>query len=537
MNQGHNALIANMFLMQTNEQLSSKYKTMMGSLWNVMTTGDSVWAERCEDAEQGYQEFLSAVSMKEQTDSLLRLPDNELAAQSRRQLEILNNEMLELRTSEELRRNIRALWNELHYTISTYRAEVEQIKLSENEVLRLLTTLTDESKRKKVWLEAMKLGQEVAPKLIKLVELRNRVARQNGYDNYYDLKMASQEMQPETIERLIRDLRQGLDSSYKLVKAELDETISDRYQIPVSQIRSWHYNHPFLQSYRSEEDLYDSWEWKEELPQLVEWFAEQGFDLTNVMAQADLTAKTGKSQANCCLHIDRAGDIRISCNLASGAEALSVLMHELGHACYELGIQEGLPFILRQPAHPCLSEAVALLLERLALNNGWLQSWRKEPAFIDRTPALHRYFYRNMLVKLYWTMTLVQFEQKLYENPRQQLNRLWWDTVEEVQGIRRPDEWDAPYWAAKAHLSTLPVYYHNYLLGEVTATQIEYVLGEKFGLWHNKSAINHLREKLCAPGMSKRWDEAFHELCGEDLKAQYMVDQLCAMTDIYSPVR
>jgi peptidyl-dipeptidase A len=82
-----------------------------------------------------------------------------------------------------------------------------------------------------------------------------------------------------------------------------------------------------------------------------------------------------------------------------------------------------------------------------------------------------------MLVKLYWTMTLITFEKQLYEDPRQPLNRLWWDAVEEVQGISRPDEWDAPYWAAKSHLSTLPVYYPNYLLGEIAAYQMENKLG------------------------------------------------------------
>jgi hypothetical protein len=38
--------------------------------------------------------------------------------------------------------------------------------------------------------------------------------------------------------------------------------------------------------------------------------------------------------------------------------------------------------------------------------------------------------------------------------------------------VRRPDGRDEPDWASKIHLSGAPVYYHNYLLGELMASQM-----------------------------------------------------------------
>ncbi len=64
------------------------------------------------------------------------------------------------------------------------------------------------------------------------------------------------------------------------------------------------------------------------------------------------------------------------------------------------------------------------------------------------------------------------FEKELYENPNQDLNALWWKTVNEIQLIAPPDITANPDWAAKIHFSLAPVYYQNYLLGELMAAQL-----------------------------------------------------------------
>ena len=65
---------------------------------------------------------------------------------------------------------------------------------------------------------------------------------------------------------------------------------------------------------------------------------------------------------------------------------------------------------------------------------------------------------------------MVNFEKRLYKNPDQDLNKLWWDLVKEYQLIDFTR--DKPDWASKIHFVNAPVYYHNYLLGEVFASQL-----------------------------------------------------------------
>ena len=64
----------------------------------------------------------------------------------------------------------------------------------------------------------------------------------------------------------------------------------------------------------------------------------------------------------------------------------------------------------------------------------------------------------------------------MYDNPDQDLNKLWWDLVEKYQLLKRPEGRNEPDWATKIHIATYPCYYHNYLLGEFLAQQLHYYI-------------------------------------------------------------
>ena len=70
---------------------------------------------------------------------------------------------------------------------------------------------------------------------------------------------------------------------------------------------------------------------------------------------------------------------------------------------------------------------------------------------------------------------MFRFEQRAV-NPDQDLNRLWWDLVERYQELRRPEGRDAPDYAEKIHIVMSPVYYHNYMLGELFAAQLHHAI-------------------------------------------------------------
>jgi peptidyl-dipeptidase A len=106
--------------------------------------------------------------------------------------------------------------------------------------------------------------------------------------------------------------------------------------------------------------------------------------------------------------------------------------------------------------------------------------WMREMGVLDgrradelRGPA-NRQMRGQMLVFTRWAMVMRGFEKELYRDPDQDLNALWWSLVERYQGLRAPARpAGAADFAAKIHVVSAPVYYHNYLLGECFASQID----------------------------------------------------------------
>ncbi len=82
----------------------------------------------------------------------------------------------------------------------------------------------------------------------------------------------------------------------------------------------------------------------------------------------------------------------------------------------------------------------------------------------------------QMLVFSRWAQVMYRFEKSMYENPDQDLNQLWWNMVEKYQMLTKPEGRNMPDWATKIHIALYPCYYHNYLLGEMLASQFYYYM-------------------------------------------------------------
>jgi peptidyl-dipeptidase A len=122
-----------------------------------------------------------------------------------------------------------------------------------------------------------------------------------------------------------------------------------------------------------------------------------------------------------------------------------------------------------------------------------------------------------------WVPVMAHFERGLYADPDQDLGELWWSTVERFQGIGRPPVVRPHDWATKIHLTVAPVYYHNYLLGEVLASQLEATLQNETGAGspavHPQAAGRILRERFQAPGAREPWSELVRAVTGKPLGA------------------
>jgi peptidyl-dipeptidase A len=131
-------------------------------------------------------------------------------------------------------------------------------------------------------------------------------------------------------------------------------------------------------------------------------------------------------------------------------------------------------------------------------------------------------------------MVMYQFEKSLYANPSQDLNKRWWDLVEKYQMITRPERRDKPDWAAKIHFVIAPCYYHNYMLGELLASQLHHAIvtqvlpaaGADSSSYVGQKAVGEFfHAKVFAPGKMDRWNVMIEKATGEPLTPKYFVEQ------------
>jgi peptidyl-dipeptidase A len=122
----------------------------------------------------------------------------------------------------------------------------------------------------------------------------------------------------------------------------------------------------------------------------------------------------------------------------------------------------------------------------------------------------------------------------LYGNPDQDLNILWWDLVEKYQMLKRPEGRNAADWASKIHIASSPCYYHNYLLGELFASQLYYHITKvvlKSEDYKNtdfvgkKEVGDYLKTNVFAPGARYYWNDMIEKATGEKLTAKYYAKQ------------
>ena len=346
------------------------------------------------------------------------------------------------------------------------------------------------------------------------------------------------EQNPDDISSLFDELDNLTRDAFAGLKDEIDTYLANRLKINKDQLMPWHYQNRFFQEapsiYSVDLDKYYGNQNIEELT--TNYYSSIGLDITDMLANSDLYEKPGKNQHAYCIDIDNAGDVRILCNIKPNYSWMNTMMHEFGHGVYDKYIDRNLPFSLRNPAHTFTTEAIAMMFGRMGSNPQWMQ----DMGLIDSTEKVriaqdtYRVLRLEQLTFSRWAQVMYRFEKSMYENPDQDLNDLWWSLVEKYQMIKRPEGRNEPDWASKIHIATSPCYYHNYLLGELLASQLNHyitaniVKSDDFryqSFYGNKEVGKYLTQKVFMPGASLYWNDMIEKATGEKLTARYYAEQ------------
>jgi len=505
--------------------------------WQANVTGDP--AHEAESARLSAQ-VRKVYARREPLEKLLAL---ERSGEVRepllaRQLRLLVLAYRAQQMPPETIERIVALEKSLESRFNNFRAELNGRRVTDNELRDLLRDSNDVAERRAAWEACKQIGAQVRPELLDLVRLRNAAARDQGYANFYSMMLELDELDEEELFAVFDELDRETLPLFERYRERLDAELAARFGIDPADIRPWHLSDPFFQEAPASGVDLDRWFAGKDLEALTSrYFSAVGFDLSDLLRRADLYERPGKCQHAFCMSVDRGADIRVLCNVKPNENWMGTMLHEFGHAVYDQGVDPSLPFLLRTQSHVLTTEASAMLFGRLSRNSAWLEHYAGMPAAEARAAgeSTARATASQLLVQTRWCLTMCQMERALYRDPEQDLDTRWWDLVERFQNVRRPDGRRAPDWAAKIHFSLAPVYYQNYMLGEMMASQLQAALMREVGGKGEESWKRYvtsplvgasLRERLYASGARYDWRETLKRATGEPLRVSAFVADL-----------
>ena len=456
-----------------------------------------------------------------------------------RELGVMYRSYLPLQAAPELLKKIVALESEAEQLFNTHRGVVKGKPMTENEIRRILAETTDSAAAEAAWKGYMEVGKKVENRLHQLVLLRNQAARELGYSNFYSMSLALQEIDEQELSRLFDELNELTRAPFEELKAQIDADRAAQFNIPVEKLRPWHFGDLFFQeTLGGGADTLSTLYADRDLIQLArEYYDGLGLEVDDILARSDLYEKPGKDPHAFSTDLDRAGDVRILCNMKSNLYWADTILHELGHAVYDKYIPDTVPFILHTQAHALTTEGVAIMMGSLAKNQDWLSHALKlapeqTAAAAEAARAATRV---EKLVFSRWAQVMTRFEQGMYADPEQDLGKLWWDLKRRYQLLNPPDDLvgadghSRPDYGAKTHIVNDPAYYHNYMLGDLFACQLhDYVASKVLGaadpdresFYGSKKAGAYLQTNVFAPANLYPWKEMITRATGEPLSAK-----------------
>ena len=500
--------------------------------WEANVNGtDEAWA-RNEKASIAYISFFTD---KEAFAELKELKESELVKEPllARQLELIYNMYLQGQIDTSLISQQVKMETEINKKYGNFRATINGKQLSDNEVEGILRSSTNSTELQAAWEGHKMIGPVVADDVIKLVKHRNKIAQQLGFSNYHQMSLELSGQKPEDVTKIFDELDSLTRNNFVQLKGDIDAYFSKRYRIPTAELKPWHYQNRYFQEapeiYPVNFDKY--YQDKEPAQLAARYYASLGLPVDAILAKSDLYEKPGKNQHAFSTDIDRAGDVRTLDNIKPDANWMNTILHELGHGVYQYYNDMSLPFTLRDAAHTFTTEAIANYFGRLATNPAWMNYMgiidEKEMNAIadDSFKALRL----QQLVFSRWAQVMYRFEKSMYENPDQDLNQLWWDIVEKYQMVKEPEGRDMPDWASKIHIALYPCYYHNYLLGELLASQFNNYVTTNVVKGNTEADMKAMGEyfktSVFMPGARYQWNEMIEKATGEKLTAKYYAKQ------------
>jgi peptidyl-dipeptidase A len=425
--------------------------------------------------------------------------------------------------------------------------------ITANQIDTALQTNKNLGERQAVWEASKQSGPALKPGLIKLRDLRNGVARELGYADYFALQVASYGMTTADMiqlqDQFMRDLRPLYLQLHTWTKYEL----ARRYHQPVPKRIPAHWlNNRWSQNWTGLIDAANLDDrFKDKSPQWIVKTAEQfytGLGFPNLPAtfwtRSDLYPVPAgdprkKNTHASCWHVDLDHDIRSLMSVEPNEEWFTTAHHELGHAYYFISYtRPEVPPLLRLGANPAFHEGMGELIALAAVQEPYLKALRILPPDQqpDQTAFLLNDALANSVPFIFWSSgTMTHWEADVYAGhlDTNQWNQRWWQYVRDLQGVEPPTARGEEFCdaATKTHINDNPCYYYSYAIATVLKFQLhDHIAREILHQppqrcnYAGNHQIGDFLRSIMEKGATQDWRKILRDATGQDLSTRPMVE-------------
>jgi peptidyl-dipeptidase A len=544
---------ADRFLALANAGYQAVYRVNSQAQWTAVTDVTPVHDAAAEATGKAFAAFNGNVAIIKEARELLT-HQKELSEISVRELkQLLLNAAEGPMTNPDLVAKRVAAETKQASLMNGFAFKLNGQKITANQIDDKLEKSTDLAERKAVWEASKEIGPALKPNLVTLRDLRNGVAKEMQYPDYFSLEVAAYGMTTDEMLKMLDDWMATLRPLYLQLHTWAKYKLAEKFHQPVPKKIPAHWiNNRWAQEWpglveAANIDKYFQGRSPEWIVKTAEQFytglgfspLPQSFWEKSDLFPVPPDSKRKKNTHASCWHIDLENDIRSLQSIEPNSRWFFTAHHELGHGHYfQAYSRPEVPYLLRIGAAPGLHEGVGELIALASSQVPYLQARGVLPHEFnaDKTAFLLDDALARSLPFIYFSCgTMSHWEADIYAHnlPADQWNARWWKYVSDFQGIEPPEprgeEFCDP--ATKTHINDTPAYYYNYAFATVFKFQLHDYIARKI-LHQPPQSCNYADNKevgtwlnnILKKGGTEDWRKVLKEATGEDISTRAMME-------------
>jgi peptidyl-dipeptidase A len=426
-------------------------------------------------------------------------------------------------------------------------------KITANQIDDKLEKSTDLAERKAVWETSKQIGPALKENLVKLRDLRNGVAKEMKYPDYFSLQVAAYGMTTDEMLKMLEDWMATLRPLYLQLHTWTKYKLAEKFHQPVPKkipahwiTNRWAQEWPGLVEAANIDKYFEGRKPEWIIKTAEQFYTGLGFSPLpqSFWEKSDLypvppDSKRKKNTHAYCYHIDLENDIRSLQSIEPNSRWFFTAHHELGHGYYfKAYTRPEVPYLLRLGAAPGFHEGVGELISLASSQVPYLQARGvlKADFKADKTAFLLDDALARSIPFIYFSCGVMpHWEADIYAHnlPADQWNARWWKYVSDFQGIEPPSPRGEEFCdaATKTHINDTPAYYYNYAFATVFKFQLHDYIARKI-LHQPPQSCNYADNKevgawlnnILKKGGTEDWRKVLKEATGEDISTHAMMD-------------